>query len=356
MQRQQTRREREVWMACDHLLKEGASLREINGQNIRECLVDLGYKKGSNTEIYRYLKSWSQARSIDLKAPEPPLIKPESLPDPLIQVVQQVRRALLEEADGQILCVKEEAAQQITHMKEELGISQQELAAVQQALVVKSEEYQRLQADSEKICTINCQLEQDNAHWKAETTRLAQLAEERLRNGEQALKDLKETHTTEIDRLTQQLTATMVRYDQALSEQKASMEAQRHQWIAEKDQFQTALHKLEKQLQKAELSEQTSREHNKVLFDQLEKVNQMFVKVENENQQLIQAKMQLEGIVNLRQYETDNLKKGLEEQKNACQHEHHQLLKAIERIGQLSEMLHVSQTNLVKAPCDLEKA
>jgi len=246
------------------------------------------------------------------------------------------------------LCVKEEAAQQITHMKEELGISQQELAAVQQALVVKSEEYQRSQGDSEKLSDINRQLEQDSTHWKAETTRLAQLAEERLRNGEQALKDLKETHFIEINRLTQQLTDTVARYDKELDEQNTYIEAQRHQWIAEKDQLQTLLHKLEKQLQKSEFLEQTSRDLNKALTEELTKANHGLEILGTENRQLIHDHVKIETMLSYYKDEVANLKQSLNEQKQLYSNKHHEMLKALEHVSQLSEQLQRVKSKMVK--------
>lgn len=356
MQRQPTRREREVWTACDHLLSNGVSGSDMTGEAIQTCLVEMGYRKGSFTEIYRYRKTWEQLRNVDLRAPLPPLIKPEPLPDPLLQAVQQVRLIIQKESDNRISQVKQETEQTVTALNDELQLARQELAELQRILTEKESINQRLQEEREKAASLIHQLEQDIIHWKAEATCFEHLAEERLKQQELSLNELKTTHQAEIHRLVQQVETNQASYEKNFNEQKEHLEKLRHQWIFEKDQLQTNSLKLEKQLQKAELSDQASRAHNKVLSDQLEKVNQMFVKVENENQQLKQVKMELEGIVNLRQYEADNLKKGLEEQNNAYQQEHHQLLKAIERIGQLSEMLHVSQTNLAKATYDLEKA
>lgn len=59
-----TRREREVWQACDDLWAQSPSSRHLTGDNIRDRLVQLGYKRGSPNEIYRYRSSWKQSRGI----------------------------------------------------------------------------------------------------------------------------------------------------------------------------------------------------------------------------------------------------------------------------------------------------
>lgn len=59
-----TRRESEVWQACDDLWAQNSSARTLTGDNIRDQLLKLGYKRGSPNEIYRYRTSWRESRGI----------------------------------------------------------------------------------------------------------------------------------------------------------------------------------------------------------------------------------------------------------------------------------------------------
>src|SRR5688572_927231 len=59
-----TRRESEVWQACDDLWAKSASGRTLTGDNIRDQLLKLGYKRGSPNEIYRYRTSWKESRGV----------------------------------------------------------------------------------------------------------------------------------------------------------------------------------------------------------------------------------------------------------------------------------------------------
>ncbi len=53
----QSRKEKEVWQACDELASEKAL---ITYQAVGDRLVQLGYRRGSNSDIYRYLTSWKK--------------------------------------------------------------------------------------------------------------------------------------------------------------------------------------------------------------------------------------------------------------------------------------------------------
>ena len=59
-----TRREMEIWSACDGLWAQSGILSAITGDAIREEVLRLGYKKGSPNEIYRYRKTWIDARQV----------------------------------------------------------------------------------------------------------------------------------------------------------------------------------------------------------------------------------------------------------------------------------------------------
>jgi len=59
-----TRRESEVWQACDDLWVKYATFSKLTGDAIRDQLVVLGYKKGSPNEIYKFRRTWKFSRGI----------------------------------------------------------------------------------------------------------------------------------------------------------------------------------------------------------------------------------------------------------------------------------------------------
>ena len=64
-----TRREKEVWEACDELWEElreeGLSISKLTGEKIKTRLVDLGYSRGNQGQIYKYRNSWQVSRGIE---------------------------------------------------------------------------------------------------------------------------------------------------------------------------------------------------------------------------------------------------------------------------------------------------
>lgn len=100
-----TRREKEIWEACETLYKEQATVSKITGDAIRETLLTLGYKKGSPNEAYRYRKTWLETRGLNtgekgitLENNDPAV----TLPDPLNLAVQRLREGIFAEAEQKI--------------------------------------------------------------------------------------------------------------------------------------------------------------------------------------------------------------------------------------------------------------
>ncbi|MES2211983.1 MAG: DNA-binding protein, partial [Pseudomonadota bacterium] len=59
---QQSRKEFEVWQACNALQAEG---QKITYRALGDKLVVLGYKRGSNSEIFRYLSTWRDKNGLE---------------------------------------------------------------------------------------------------------------------------------------------------------------------------------------------------------------------------------------------------------------------------------------------------
>jgi chromosome segregation ATPase len=70
MEHPKTRRENEIWQACDDLWAQHAATSKITGDAIREQLLTLGYKKGSPNEIYKFRRTWKLSRGVSDEAPD----------------------------------------------------------------------------------------------------------------------------------------------------------------------------------------------------------------------------------------------------------------------------------------------
>ena len=93
-----TRRENEVWQACDDLWALNANLEALKGDEIRDRLLKLGYKKGSPNEIYKYRQTWKESRGVSEKA----LIEAGQQTDPISRAVSLVYEQIQQETQQKI--------------------------------------------------------------------------------------------------------------------------------------------------------------------------------------------------------------------------------------------------------------
>lgn len=96
-----TRRESEVWQACDDLWAQTAQTRNLTGDNIRDQLLKLGYKRGSPNEIYRYRSSWKESRGVieQGEAAEPGAMTSDPISRAVSMVYDQMRTQTNEAMD-----------------------------------------------------------------------------------------------------------------------------------------------------------------------------------------------------------------------------------------------------------------
>ena len=61
----QSRKEKEVWAACDRLKKQG---KKLTYRALGDMLIAMGYCRGSHSDLYRYLSSWKEQPEHAIKA------------------------------------------------------------------------------------------------------------------------------------------------------------------------------------------------------------------------------------------------------------------------------------------------
>lgn len=121
-----TRKEREVWHACDHLWEEGLPLN-MTGETIAEKLQALGYHRGSNTDIHRFKKSWMTNKGLssrDVSVTN----KSRPLPDLILLAAKALREEMQAEADQEIQRIQQDANEKYKVLSFELEKLQAERA------------------------------------------------------------------------------------------------------------------------------------------------------------------------------------------------------------------------------------
>ena len=103
-----SRKEIEVWKACDQLASEGL---QITYQAVGERLLKLGYRRGSNSDIHRYLSTW---RSMEHRTSEIPLLPLQSHLDPLSGAIEQFKKEIWDSARKEVEKLKLELQEKTT--------------------------------------------------------------------------------------------------------------------------------------------------------------------------------------------------------------------------------------------------
>ncbi len=113
-----TRREKEIWQACDYLRAQYPAIKDITGDRIMDKLLALNYKRGCPNEIYKYRKSWWQARGIsELEARGLDFAANAVSNDPLSQAIQKIQLELKEQAEAELLLAKQEFNLQVSALE-----------------------------------------------------------------------------------------------------------------------------------------------------------------------------------------------------------------------------------------------
>ncbi len=110
-----TRRENEVWQACDDLWALNANHDALKGDEIRTQLIKLGYKKGSPNEIYKYRQTWKESRGISEMA----VVEAGQQSDPISRAVSLVYEQIQLEAAQKITAIQTDSESQVQILKEQ---------------------------------------------------------------------------------------------------------------------------------------------------------------------------------------------------------------------------------------------
>ena len=269
----QTRREKEIWHACEMLWQQPPHLRKLTGDAIQAQLLALNYKKGSPNEVYRYRRTWQETRGLSLSDQHHEtgtITSPPTLPDPINRAVSLVRDEIFSEAEQNIKKIIESFEQERQVFEEKIQALEAQVLEIKAYNQKLHETQTQLESEiKEKNNQIDlylsdikilCQKNQDLENNLTENQHAHALLLEKLAQESQKVTLLQQAHTQEIDSLTRCMTAHQEKCLQQLDHQhgiqieqskaaqatvKDLMEQQRHQWIQQLDNEKTAYKKLQ---------------------------------------------------------------------------------------------------------------
>lgn len=243
-----TRREREIWEACDVLLTNLNEVKAVTGEKIMSQLLELGYKKGCANEIYKYRRTWWALRGFteeQAKGITNSQSTVQSFSDPIKRAVSIVQEELKTEANLEIEKIKETFEQQISELTEKT----QQLEDLLDKTRLEREElskekdlvHQRVEAKSKEIEQLvkqNQEIEHNLSNKHQETEFLKQAHEDKVQ-------DIKK-HFSAVEAQQQEKISTLEKvYDDSISHMKTIMESNRHDFMLEKEKFKTDAKKLQ---------------------------------------------------------------------------------------------------------------
>jgi len=280
MQTPQSRKEREVWQTCDDLLSMGVPAQKINADMIGKRLIELGYRYGSLTYLYKYRKSWKQDRGIEENGDEETL---KVLSDPITRAASLVREEIQAEALETINAIKAETQEKIETLNQSLTVKQEahdvvleKVDGLHKEMVVYQKAHQDLQqshiGSQQQLAVKTSQLE-----FMTEQNQQIKVAHDKQ------LATLKELHVQRVNALETQLQEHKHLSNQEIKSLKESHEQQRHQRIVEIDALKMKNQTLEKQCHVTELSAGKLSATNEVLKTQLDRLETELTKIKQEN-------------------------------------------------------------------------
>lgn len=274
----QTRKEREVWHACEELYEDGIGSKGFTNELIAQKLLMLGYCRGSNTDISRFKKSWLSNKNFEPYDPNT-ANSISLLADPILVAAKALRTEIQSEAQGEIekirLTAKEKLQTfsiEVEKLKEENQKLTQERGRVQSL-------YETLLQENEDLKNTYL-IEKQERKLIQESLKLkeAQFSEFRQMMDRQAL-DLKNSNDEIVTSLKDQLKIKEREHDRILSELKSQHETMRHRFIVENDTLKVALQKTAKQV---ETLQQTNQKQNIDNAKALEKIAHLEKTIEQE--------------------------------------------------------------------------
>jgi hypothetical protein len=266
-----TRREREVWEACDELFdnfqQEGISLDKMTGELIKNKLVDLGYNRGNPTQTYLFRGTWLKARELDLPL-NPVTEKAVDMRDPIHRVVHRVREDLREEARVEIESIRQVLSDQINQLTAELEQEKNKNAEWMEKYIQLKDELRKSQ--------VSCEVAEKQL---MDEVINRSVWEERVCHLNNLIKDMKVSQAQSLEEYQKTQMATVKLHEMAVGEFKEVLESQRHHWAvtldAEKTEKQKALSELQ-QCQLALQKVQIENQHTQKMLEQIQEEKSSF--------------------------------------------------------------------------------
>lgn len=257
-----TRRERDIWQVCDALVAAGTPGHKVTGDAIREQLLSLGLSKGSPNEIYKYRKSWREARGIIEEDYRFPTQEQIILTDPLARAVEMVRNEIRNEAQTEIESIRKESVEETRLLQNKNYEIEQELSQLREKNQYQISENVELKAECRQL---QISLSEETQQKAALEQRVisCELAYEKLeKETDKILYEFKQSQLEVQDNLKKQFSNSEFQYRKELDDYKNLLANHQQQREQESDRLKAIQKDLDIKLGKVESSLETECQKN----------------------------------------------------------------------------------------------
>lgn len=287
MNQPKTRKEREVWQAINSLIADGLRIDDLRGELIANRLLDLGFNRGSSTDIYRFKRSWIAANSV--LDENPSLSLASNLSDPITQAASALKEKITLEAQQEIKKIREKAEKEQALLE---GLLLEEKNKTLQVIAERDDFFEKLKNTENTLnhCKILLEKTEKSLTDSTQKNEILQIELQHLQEEKKAIIENREF-------LQKQQAETMHAFQIAeknrIDEIKTAMENQRHNLLLEIDGLKelTKSHQL------------IIDEKNKVIFSLKEKLllqeekektfQHQIMTIESEKKSILEEKLNL---------------------------------------------------------------
>lgn len=228
-----TRKEQEVWHACDDLLAIGKTVKEITGEAIAVRLRELKYKAGSTTQRYQYRDTWMAARGISRE--ERVGLEPSEFSDPIARATAVFKEGLERELNKEYEAKYQALEDTLAEKQLLIEDLQRTKDILQETLQKKIQQFEDLE---NRYHTQSHDYRILHEETIGHRVKITALEKETLRQAEQ-LRSSHDHYTRQQQKSSADFNRMLDCYKQLAEEQvsqiKEASESQRHQWVFELD-------------------------------------------------------------------------------------------------------------------------
>lgn len=242
-----TRKEREVWQACQLLWEEGVSVEHMTGIALGNRLVGLGYRRGSNTDIFRFKDTWVNAHDLDQVSLDQ-FMQESPLSSPIAVAVSNVEKELAKQFEKQKFAIEAAADKKIKQAETHMAKANAQLQQSLEASALLEEKYQQTILSNESLQETVQRLREERARTQTLLDALKNQYDDFRAASEKQAVEIKESHQKTVFSYKERIQAMLETHKKDINDYQSQIKDLRDQWISEADGHKVTIAALQREI------------------------------------------------------------------------------------------------------------